>query len=357
MEITAAIRKKLLQFITKRNILILVLLFAVYAILTRGAADTNQIQTAKIGQKNLTATVIASGIVKSQNESSLHFAVSGKLTWIGPKEGDTVEKGQKIAQIDPEKYQIAQRQAEQDVIAADAILEQTYNNIHINGVENYDQRVQRTDAEADKNKAFDAQKAAQRALRDTTLFSPISGKVFEISPNVGEEVFATTEIAKIGQTGDLEFLAEVDETDIPKIKEGQKTTINLDAFENQPLTAIIKIISEGSITTSTGATAYQVKMDMPESAGYKSGMNGEAQIEVNQSENVLSAPIEAIIDEKFVWKKEKGEYKQVEIQIGLETDSEVEVVKGLENGDEIVTSGFEQINKKSLLQKIIGAIR
>lgn len=338
----------------KKAIAIAAVILISYFFLNRGAADLNKITTSKVSREDIKSQVLASGKVTSENSVTLHFAVSGKVVWVGPKEGDYVKRGQAIASLDREKYEIALRQAQQDVIAADAALEKVYDDIAHSSAdtESFDEKIKRTAAEATKNKAWDAMLLAKRNLKDATITAPFAGFVNEIDIKVGQEIFATAEAVKISDSGNLEFAAEVDETDIPKVKVGQATQISLDAFEDERFNSGVSKINNMSIQTSTGATAYEVKFDMPKDKDFFLGMSGEAQITVQEIPQVLAVPIEAVINDKYVYVKKDANFVKQEVGLGISSDTDIEVTSGLSEGDEVVTGGFDEIGKKSLLQKL-----
>lgn len=338
----------------KKAIIIAVAILGSYFFLNRGAADLDKITTSQVLQGDIKSQVLASGSVLSKNSTTLHFAVSGKVVWVAVKEGDYVKKGQTIASLDREKYEIALRQAQQDVVAADAVLEKVYDDIAHSSAdtESFDEKIKRTAAEATKNKAWDAMLGAQRNLKDATLTAPFAGTVNSININAGEEIFATTEVVKIADNGSLEFAAEVDETDIPKVKKGQDAQISLDAFEDENFDSEVLFINTQSIQTSTGATAYEVKLELPKDRGFFLGMSGEGEITVDTKQNVLAIPIEAVVDDKFVYVRKNGEFVKKEVTLGISSESDVEITLGLSDGEEVATGGFDQIGKKSLLQKL-----
>src|SRR3990167_3124929 len=338
----------------KRAIAVAVAILILYFFLNRGAGDLDKITTVNVSREDIKSQVLASGKVTSENSATLHFAVSGKVVWTGVKEGDYVKRGQTIASLDREKYEIALRQAQQDVIAADAALEKVYDDIAHSSAdtESIDEKIKRTAAEATKNKAWDAMLGAKRNLKDATLTAPFAGTVNSLNINAGEEIFATTEVVKIADNGSLEFVAEVDETDIPKVKTGQIAQISLDAFEDESFDSEVLSINTQSIQTSTGATAYEVKLKLPKEKNFFLGMSGEGEITVDKKQDVLIIPIEEVIDDKFVYVKQDGEFVKKEVSLGLSSESDAEVTLGLSEGEEIVTGGFDQIGKKSLLQKL-----
>ena len=288
----------------------------------------------------------------------MHFAVSGKVVWVGAKEGDYVKRGQAIASLDRERYEIALRQAQQDVIAADATLEKVYDDLTHSSAdtESFDEKIKRTAAEAAKNKAWDAMLLAQRNLKDSVLTAPFAGKVNKLNIKAGEEIFATTEAASISDEGDLKFIAEVDETDVVKVETGQKAEILLDAFEDESFDSEVLKIDSQNITTTTGATAYEVELNLPKDENFYLGMGGEATVTVDQVKDVLAVPIEAFIDEKYVYIKQNGNFIKKEVSLGISSDTDTEATSGLSEGEEVVTGGFDQIGKKSLLQKLFNLI-
>ena len=340
---------------TKKAVLIFVIAVIGIFIATRGSADLSQIKTVPVQESSIKSNIIATGKVKALDESTVHFAVSGKVVWVGVKEGDYVKKWQAIASLDKEKYEIALRQTNQDVVAADAELAKVYDDISkASGAESFDNRIKRTAAEATKNKAYDEWLEAKRNLKDAVLLSPISGTVLDLDVLPGEEILATTAIAKIGDNKNLVFAAEVDETDISRVNEDQKTQIILDAFPEKTIDSEVKSIANQGTVTSTESTVFEVKFSLDPPEIIRLGMNGEADITIQSLDNVIVVPIEAVVDENQVWIKADGGYQKKDVDLGIESDLDVQIISGLETGQEVVITGFDQINKKSLIQKIIG---
>src|SRR4030042_5809422 len=323
--------QKIPKVLRSKKVIVTLTVFLILAfIFTRGGTDIGKIKTAQVEQKNIASEIVASGKISSQSESSIHPAVNGKVVWVPVKEGDFVKKGQTIATLDKEKYEILERQAQQDVVAADAELEKLYDGRrNKTSIESYDEKIERTALEAAKNKAYDTWLAAKRNLKDTVITSPIAGTLIDLGVNPGEEIFYTTEVAKVADIDNLNFTAELDDTDVGKIKEEQKTIITLDAFPDDELESQVYSISFVSNTTESGADVFEVKFNLGKEADYRIGMNGEARIITQEQSNVLVIPLEAIFEENFVWVKTDGNYAKTEIQKGIESDSEIETVSGL----------------------------
>lgn len=347
--------KKIPKFLKSKKVILLVLtIFAVLFFITRGSGDKSQIQTSQVSQKDIESKISASGTTKADDSSTLKFLTSGKIVWINVKEGDTVTKGQAIAALDREPFDIALRQAQQDVNNTDAVLSQVYDEQKKQtAAENFDQKIRRTAAETAKNKAYDSMKKAEFDLRNANIYSPQEGTVTKINFKVGEEVTSTSEVAEIDDLSQTNFTAQIDETDVGKITTDQNAAINLDAYENQPINAQVEKISPKAIISSTGSTVFEVTFSLPQNSQSLLGLNGEAEITIEKKSNVITVPTEAIVEEKFVWVKEGNQITKKEVQVGIQSDTETEIKSGLQKGQEIVTSGFDQIGKKSILQKLL----
>jgi len=343
---------------SKKTIFAILIVLSGFYFLSRGSADLKKIETVKVLSEDIRQEVLASGKISADKESTIHSAVSGNVVWVGVKSGDYVARGKAIVTLDRERYEIALRGAQQDVIVADAELVKVYDDIGKgDSVETFDERIKRTAAEAKKNKAFDAVKLAERNLKDTTIVSPIAGTVVELSVNAGDEILPTQEIAVVSQTGNIKFVAEVDEVDVVKVKKGQQVLLTLDAYEGRTFDSKVSEIGQRSITTSTGATAYEVDINLSEQQDFLLGMNGEANILISAVSDVLVVPTDAVVDDKFVYVKAQDLFEKKQIEPGIASDQDVEVKSGLLPGDEIVVSGFDEIGKLSLLQRIFAKLK
>lgn len=335
--------------IIKRKPLLFVLaviLVAIIVALTR--ARETPLETANVSVDSIKSEITASGKIESRTSSTLTFSSAGKIAAVSVEEGEYVERGRAVASLETEPFLVILRQAQQDVNAADAVLSQVYDEQKKQtAAENFDQKIRRTNAETAKNKAYDAMRKAQFDLEHSTIYSPQAGVITQINFLAGQQVTLGSEFAKVHDLSNLDFSAEVDETDIGKVKIGQKAKIVLDAYPSDPTDTTVTYIADTATTTSTGATAFEVKISLPRDAKYKIGLNGEVSIVAEEKTDVLTIPLSAIIDEKYVYIQEGRIYAKKEIALGIESDTEVEVVSGLSSGQAVVISGFEQIEKKA----------
>lgn len=338
---------------TKKALIITVaLLFAIW-FLTRGSANVGLIKYHTVTEKTVRSEITGSGKIKAKNSIVLRFPVGGKITHLPVERGDTVTTGQVVASIDRERYDISLRQAEWDFQAAKAEFDKVYDQAKGRTAETFDERIERTAIDAKHNKAYDALLKARRDLRDTVILAPFTGKVESVSVQMYEEILPTTNVAKLVGNDALDFEAEIDESEIGKVSEGQRAVIILDAYPNEEIPVTVASIGDESIQTSTGGTAFVVTFVVPDGSGYRSGMSGEVRILVDEVSGAAVVPFEAVVDETYVHVKAQAKVEKVKISQGISSDTEVEVRSGLKTGDQVVISGFEELEKKSLLQKLL----
>jgi HlyD family secretion protein len=185
---------------------------------------------------------------------------------------------------------------------------------------------------------------------DDAITSPISGTVLTVLVNEQGYVEKGTQLFKIADLDKMEVKIDIDELDIMNISKGQEVTITSDVFENEFFSGKVKSISLSG-SNSSGVTTYEVTVSLDDRKNLMSGMNVDVEIMISQNENTLVIPIEAVskIGGKYVVmvKDEEGNIIASEIEVGIITDSNIEVIGGLSQGNSIyytVTEGATTAN-------------
>lgn len=179
----------------------------------------------------------------------------------------------------------------------------------------------------------------QDAYKPIPLLAPIEGEVIVATTQPGQTV--TTADAVIVLSDHLIVRAQVDETDIGKIKQGQKAIISLDAYPNTKIKATVEHIYYESRTVNN-VTIYDVDL-LPKEVPtfFRSGMNATVDFIEEVKENILTIPLEAIYKEKnenFVslsqgFGKEPAKRK---VEIGISDNKNAEVISGLTANDKVI---------------------
>jgi membrane fusion protein, macrolide-specific efflux system len=171
------------------------------------------------------------------------------------------------------------------------------------------------------------------------LLSPIDGEVIVATTQPGQTV--TTADAVVVLSDHLIVRAQVDETDIGKIKLEQDAVITLDAYPETKIKAKVAHIYYESQTVNN-VTIYNVDLlpqDVP--AFFRSGMNAAADFIMQNKEGILSIPLEAVHREKeasyVLLKQENGKQPvMAPVTLGISDDKNIEVVSGINKNDTIV---------------------
>ncbi len=328
--------------------IILLIIFALVAILWH-----HQVQAKKpkltFGhptRENLTQTLEASGVINAKEKANLRFIAGGKIVHLGAKEGDTVKKWQSIATIDARDLQ-KRLQKNLNLYSQERnSWDQTLDDSKDKALLTKDNRLINNDQLTLNNSVIDVE-LASIATSNTVMSTPIAGVLVSAPTNVSGVTLGPTDTFTVVNPSSLVFQAEVDESDIAKIQKGQKVSLKLDAYPDQPLETTVKSISYVAVQTSSG-TAFVVEMPVAEIASgsgntldkYRLGMNGDATVELATRTNVLSVPLSATRERenKFYVDVKTGpeKYQEREIQVGLQTDDNVEVTGGLSETDEIL---------------------
>lgn len=179
----------------------------------------------------------------------------------------------------------------------------------------------------------------QEVYKAIPLISPIDGEVIVATTQPGQTVSTSDPVIVLSDK--LIVRAQVDETDIGKIKLGQNAFISLDAYPDTKIKAKVDHIYYESKTVNN-VTIYEVDL-LPENVPdfFRSGMNATVNFIKESKENILLLPSEAILkgkDNNFVLVK-KGKDKEPEkrpVKLGLSDDKNTEIVSGIELSDTVI---------------------
>jgi HlyD family secretion protein len=185
---------------------------------------------------------------------------------------------------------------------------------------------------------------ARLRLEQATLTAPISGTVVEVNVDVGERAGSGTVIL-LADLSALHIDLPVDEIDLTTVQVGQPVSIALDALPTEPLAGRVTAIAPGPVVTDGSVTGYEVTVvieDQNDQA--KTGMTANVTIETDRRENVIVIPAHVIQVDKetgqtYVYKLgTDDQIIRTDITLGLRSGQNIEVISGLQSGDQIVSS-------------------
>jgi len=367
----------------------------------KSGEKTYQVHAEKVEKSDITAVVTANGRIVPRTDVKISAYVPAKIIKLPVEEGDVVEEGQLLVQLDDTEYRAAVNQAKAQLASAKASLEQArlvYNRQKelfekkLSSEEKYDMAKTELDlAKARYEQAVASLDQAKYNLSKTTMTSPMDGMVTSLNAEVGEIVMIWTMnnpgtvIMTVSDMSEIETEVEVDETDIAQVKIGQEAEIEIDAYPDTTFRGKVTEIGHTARISGLGSqdqvTNFLVKiMLLDEVPSIRPGMSASVDITTDFREDALNVPIQAVVmrEEKvdtLTTKKEKeegalasvdslskkgnkkdkkkkkeiegifvveeGRAKFVKVNTGIADQQNIEIVSGINDDDMVVTGSYK----------------
>ncbi len=179
--------------------------------------------------------------------------------------------------------------------------------------------------------------------------SPISGVVTAINVNPGELASSAAQmpVVTVVNLAKVEVKTTVTESQINRIKQGQQVPVNISAVSSQPFTGVITNIALAADPTSK---AYPIKVQIDNARHLlKPGMFAEVEIKHSLPETML-LPREAAVkkgNSDIVWVVNQDRVKSIEVTLGASDGKQIQILKGLKAGDQVVTSGQNMLDENT----------
>lgn len=369
-----------------------VLLIAVSVFTSRESGIPVEVE--EVGARDLTSIVSASGTLQAKQSVSISATTPGEVVRIGVKEGDHVQRGDFLLQLDPVIAEAGARgqaagveSARADLMASEAQLELAR--------ENYERQLTLAEADLIPRAEMDQARAelrsrqaavaaarsrvaqlqasyssARHELGRVTYTSPIDGVVTRVNIEEGEVAMIGTMnqpgtvLVVISDLGVMEATVEVDETDVVDIEVGQEATISVDAFPDTTFAGEVTEVATSPLIVPTpggpaaGVTDYEVKITLEGGLpAARTGLSASTDIVTARRESVLAIPIQSlvvrpvvddaasggVVEREGVFVVRDGTASFVPVRVGISGDRYFEVLSGLEPGDRVVSGSYEAL--------------
>jgi len=366
-----------------------VLLVAVPLIskLTRGT-DAKQVEVQEVELKLIKSSILASGTLAYREQVQLRSEVIGQVTELHVEEADRVNKGDPVITLEPKTYQAQVDQAEARVRIQQIAIERQRLLIKTlaDRFERQKAMFAKNLVDEDSYEALESELAlakvdlrslqeslaqaraaldqSEELLSKTRILSPIDGVVIQLDLKVGETVIAgTTNIPGstmmvIADPSETLTEVQVDEADIAQVRVGQSADIFTAAYPDTPLPGTVQsIASVARQTPGQASLSFLVKilLDEQDTMIIRPGMSVRADIYTQSSEETLAVPVQAVLydedlgeDEKvkdkeeqtYVFVMEDSKAVRKDVQVGISSDSDQEIVSGLKEGETVISGPF-----------------
>jgi len=228
----------------------------------------------------------------------------------------------------------------------------------------------------------------QETLYKTTIYSPMDGIVTQLNVELAERVLGSgfsqgTNIITVADLSNIEAVVDVDENDVVLISVGDTANVTVDAFGDKVFHGVVTEIGNSAISSGFGTQEqvvnFSVKIKLLElDPNLRPGMSCNSDIETETVFDVLSIPIQSVTartnvpsEEDSLKSKDKkpeekngqemknknkpkevvflvnnGKAKMVVVETGISDDNYLEIKKGIEEGNEIISGSYRAISRE-----------
>ncbi len=177
-------------------------------------------------------------------------------------------------------------------------------------------------------------------IRKNTIYAPFNGKVTNIEKEVGENASVGERVISILGESKLEIVLQVSELDVSRLSPGAAVSLKFDALPGEEFSGTLQTINSRD-TQIDGVPVYEAFVEIPLDERIKTGMSAIGTVNLESKENVLAIPnyfVQKVAGKDIVQVIDaKGKTTDREVTLGiLGTDSMVEIVSGLNEGEKIV---------------------
>lgn len=327
-------------------------------------ASIKRVKAEKVGQSEWQSFDNYGGFVKGENESELAPKVNGRIISIKKEEGEKVKKGEALVFLNIDEINAQAQTVNKTIEALYKNLEQTERY--------YKQKVD----EAKDNKASSEEiKSAKRMrdlqaqsleteitqakgslgevrvlLQESIIRAPFDGVIIGIDGEVGQLVSPTSSVIKIADDNNLVIEIFVSQDVLKNIELDQE----IRAFDNKDKKDYVgKVDIKGVVSGASGQKALlRINFDKNTQDIYL-GQYLDLNLPISREVSAVVIDEKSIVakyNQKFVYKIETGVVKKTEIEIGKIKNGQVEVIKGIEAGDVIITEGLSGLRNNDKVE-------
>jgi membrane fusion protein, multidrug efflux system len=337
-----------------------------------GATTKRSVRTVIVRADVTTDVISATGTTAALSTTKIMPLVTGLITTLPVKEGDTVKRGQVLAVLDQRGYRLSVAQAEAAIGAARVAVDATTREHErfkrlmqqdATAKAQYDQVLDRLHgAQAAMKQAQVARDMARKALGDTVVRAPYAGVITKKLASVGDYATAMppTVILAMMDIHALELKVALPEPELQRVEENARITAKLTSNERTVTTKISRIIRSVDPMTRS----FEIIAEIPnDDLSLKPGVFADVKITTSKPRRRLLLPTAAVVDEGggvlAVFLAQASVARRVEVKAAVASQEETEILSGLNGGEEVVldASGLmdgDTIDAKPLKKNGVG---
>lgn len=301
-----------------------------------------KVQVEKVKMIMQTITYKYSGVIEPSVQTNLSFQSIGKVQQILVDEGDYVSKGDVLAKLDDVSATAAYKAS----MASQKQAQDAYDRLKTVYEKGSLPDIKWEEMKTNLEQANASTEMAKQRLNNMVLRAPYSGVIGARNIELGSSVNPATTAFEIVIIDKVFARISVPEHEISKFKKGQIADVNIPAVGANNFVGEVEKIG---IVANKLTKTYAVKINViNNNLLIKPGMVCDTKVSIGQNEHSLSVPMQAVINQPnenpyvFVVNKQQMVNKR-RIKIGKFTNSDVEVLSGLHEGDFVVVNGQHKL--------------
>lgn len=349
-------------FISQRKTIIIVAAIAISTLMsscshknnTKAGPDTLAVEVINLGKDHNQGSQQTNydGTLQADKAIDLSFQVSGTVTSFPVKAGDYVNKGQLVAQVDETTY----RNQYNAQLAQAKLAEENYRRMDEVYRKGSIAEIKMLEARSNFEQATSAAKATYQNIAHTRLYAPQSGYIGDKKVEAGGVANPGQPIAQLLETGSIQALVAVPESEVNRFPKGTPAVIKVDALAGRVFNGVV---SEVGVLAVNGTANYNVKVKLTNAdhvlkPGMLSKVNflsSKKSADTADSAGVL-VPVQAVqVDEqgnRFVYlagADNKAERKMV--KTGRLYSNGIAITEGLKGDERLITSGYQKLSDQT----------
>ncbi len=295
----------------------------------------------KVKKQTIKEELTLSGKVDAEEKVNLRFQTSGRLVWVGVKEGDYVKKYQTIASLDKRDVENRLNKYLRAYSIQRNSFEQTKDD-YWNKQYDLNEKIRDQAKRILENNQYNLETAVldveyqNLIIENSSLWTPIEGIVTKVSsPYAGVNITPSQAEFEIVNPKTLYFLVTADQTEVINLKDKMTGKIVFDSYPEEEINGEIYWIGFSPKSDESG-TVYPIKIKFETDKDLKLGMTGDINFVLKEKNNVISIPKNYLKEDKkgsYVYKIINNKKIKHYIKTGEEVDNQIVVINGLKVGE------------------------
>jgi len=286
------------------------------------------VEVAEVLQKDVSSYLNFSGKIKADGSVSVSPSISGTIIEMLVDTGDYVKKGRILARLESTQLDQAEIQ---------------YDNLK----KNYERMSELRKSDSVNQQSFDEVKTAYLAAKsgyefmkkNTEVRAPVNGIISKLYADENEyfDMMMDPYLLRIMNQDEIKVEFQVSDIDVAELKKGMKVVVTVDTYKNELFPATLVFVSPEADMMS-GSYSCEASLN-PTDLKLRNMQFARIKVLTETSQNTLSLPPNAVIDNEYVFVAENGKSRKAEVKLGLVNPEEIEVLSGVSSGELVIVKG------------------